>query len=185
MSFLHITHEGKKATIHLDDGKSDLLDRYVDVDAGSMCYTMGKQIAGKPIDPNGKTGKEIIRIAEYWVNNPDTKWSTPLFSDTDKSGCFVATAAYGSSFIKEIRVLCCIRDNILSQNRLGIMFVQFYYLISPPISKFVATHPSFASAIRYVISGFSKYNLFLLKWHCRKSNHFMNLNCRIKTELVI
>lgn len=176
MSFLHITHGGKKATIHLGDGKSDLLDRFVNLDTGSMYYTMGKQIAGKPINPNGKTGKEIIRIAEYWVNNPDTKWSTPLFSGTDKSGCFVATAAYGSSSTKEIGVLCCIRDNILSQNRLGIMFVQFYYVISPPISKFVANHPFFASAIRYLISGFNKYYLFLLKWHCHKSNHFMRLN---------
>ena len=121
MSFLHITHKGKKATIHLEDGKSDLLDRYIDADSGAMYYTMGKQISGKPINPNGKTGKEILRIAEYWVNNPETKWSTPFFSGTTKSDCFIATAAFGSSFTKEIQVLCCLRDNVLSQNRIGIM----------------------------------------------------------------
>lgn len=173
MSFLHITHKGKKATIHLEDGKSDLLDRYIDADSGAMYYTMGKQISGKPINPNGKTGKEILRIAEYWVNNPETKWSTPFLSGTTKSDCFIATAAFGSSFTKEIQVLCCLRDNVLSQNRIGIMFVRSYYVISPSISKFVAQHPISASVVRYLLSGFNKYGLFLIKWYCRRTEQIM------------
>lgn len=171
MSFLHITHKGKKATIQLDDGKSDLLDRYVDVDTGYMYYTMGKQISQKTIDPNGKTGKEIQKIADYWVNNPDTKWKTPLFSGSQNSGCFIATAAYGTSFTDEIRTLCNIRDIILSKNRIGVNIVRIYYLISPPVAKFVAKHTLVASFVRYLISGTNKYNLSLLKWYCRKSHH--------------
>ena len=176
MSFLHITHKGKKATIYLEDGKSDLLDRYVDVDSGAMYYTIGKQITGKPINPNGKTGIEILRIAKYWVNNPETEWSTALFSGGGKSDCFIATAAYGSTFTSEIKLLCYLRDNILFKNRTGILFVRFYYAISPSISRIVASHLFLASSIRYFISGLHKYNLLVLKWHCRKRNHFMRLN---------
>ena len=176
MSFLHIAHNGKKATVHLDDGKSDLLDRYIDFDTGYIYYTMGKQISGKTIDPNGKTGKEIQRIAEYWVNNPDTKWSTSLFSGGQNSGCFIATAAYGCSFGKEIRTLFDVRDIILCKNQIGINIVKTYYLFSPPIAKIVAKHSLLAAVVRHLISGLDKYNLSLLKWHCHKNGHFMRLN---------
>ena len=82
LKFLHIIYNNRKASIYLEDGKSDLLDRYVNLDDGSMYYTMGKQIGGKPIDPDGKLGQELLRIADYWINNPDTDWK-PLLS----SGC--------------------------------------------------------------------------------------------------
>lgn len=175
MSFLHIIHKGKKATIHIDDGKSDLLDRYVDVDTGDLYYTMGKQIGGKPINPNGKTGKEIMRIAQYWVNNPDTKWSPQLFGGAKGSDCFIATAAYGYAFAPEINTLCNIRDHILLRTRLGKIIIRTYYLISPPVATFVANTSFFASVIRYIISGLNKYCLMLLRWHCNKTKHLHQL----------
>ena len=176
MSFLHIMHNGKKATIHIDDGKSDLLDRYVDVDTGYMYYTMGKQIGGKPINPNGKIGKEIMRIAQYWVNNPDTRWSPQLFGGGKSSACFIATAAYGYPFAPEINTLCNVRDMILRKSRVGKLSVNIYYMISLPISRLVAKTTLFASVIRHIISGMHKYCLMLLRWHCHKTKHFERLD---------
>lgn len=63
MSRLHVTQNGQKKTFHLKDGK-DILDRFVNLDTGSMYYFMGKQIAGKPINPNGALGKKLRRIAD-------------------------------------------------------------------------------------------------------------------------
>lgn len=64
MSYMHITYGGSKQTIYLSDGKSALLDRYINLDTGGMYYTMGRQIAGKPINPNGVIGKKITKIAK-------------------------------------------------------------------------------------------------------------------------
>jgi len=73
MSFLHIIYQGRTATIYLEDGQG-LLDRYVNMDTGQMSYTMGKQIGGKPINPDGQLGRKLIRIADDWIDNPSTEW---------------------------------------------------------------------------------------------------------------
>ena len=63
MSYLHVTKNGTTKTFWIEDGKSALLDRYINFDAGEMYYTMGKQIAGKPINPNSSLGKKLINTA--------------------------------------------------------------------------------------------------------------------------
>jgi hypothetical protein len=68
MSFLHVTKHGKTAVFSIADGKSDLLDRFVNLDTGQMYYFMGKQISGKPINPNGALGQKLLRTAEELMN---------------------------------------------------------------------------------------------------------------------
>ena len=169
MSFLHITYKGREATIYWEDGKSDLLDRYVNYDTGAIYYTMGKQISGKPIDPEGKVGREILQITDYWVNNPETQWSTPIFSHNHKSGCFIASAAFGTSHRSEIVILSAIRDSILTQSALGMLFVRFYYFISPSIARFVSITPCSALFITSTISRLNQNLRKLLIRHCKKN----------------
>ena len=52
-----------------------------------------------------------------------------------KSGCFVATACYDNYDAPEVLVLRAYRDEYLLTNWLGILFVKFYYFISPPLAK--------------------------------------------------
>lgn len=56
------------------------------------------------------------------------------------SGCFIATAAYGSYLDPHVMVLRNFRDNVLLQSELGASFVTFYYKYSPPIADFIAQH---------------------------------------------
>lgn len=51
------------------------------------------------------------------------------------SGCFIATATYGTPMAWEIEVLRNWRDYVLLKNKIGIFLVDVYYSISPPIAK--------------------------------------------------
>lgn len=70
MSWLHVTQNDRKKTFYLKDGK-DILDRFVNLDTGYMYYFMGKQIAGKPIKPNGMLGRKLQRLSVDLMNRPE------------------------------------------------------------------------------------------------------------------
>ncbi|MCF8255796.1 MAG: hypothetical protein K9J84_14560 [Bacteroidia bacterium] len=54
------------------------------------------------------------------------------------SGCFIASAVYGTPYASEVALLKEFRDNWLLNFRLGKIFVAFYYWISPPIANQIA-----------------------------------------------
>jgi len=60
-----------------------------------------------------------------------------LDSRTADSGCFIATAAYGTPQAEEIDRLREFRDDVLLQNILGTLFVGAYYRLSPPIAEWI------------------------------------------------
>lgn len=56
-------------------------------------------------------------------------------------GCFIATAAYGSSLAPEIDVLRSFREDILRPTHFGQWFIQFYEKFSPPMADWIARKP--------------------------------------------
>lgn len=70
MSWLHVTQNDRKKTFYLKDGKN-ILDRFVNLDTGYMYYFMGKQLAGKPIKPNGTLGRKLQKLAVDLMNRPE------------------------------------------------------------------------------------------------------------------
>jgi hypothetical protein len=68
--------------------------------------------------------------------------------DSSGSGCFIATAAYGSYFEKHVQVLRNFRDAYLMTNDWGRAFVGFYYRHSPAIADVIANHSGLRAAVR-------------------------------------
>lgn len=64
------------------------------------------------------------------------------------SGCFIATAAYGSEFAMEVRVLREWRDTKLLTSRVGRSFVRAYYLASPRLAGFIRERPRLRAWVR-------------------------------------
>ncbi|MFP3880323.1 MAG: CFI-box-CTERM domain-containing protein, partial [Dehalococcoidia bacterium] len=62
--------------------------------------------------------------------------------------CFIATAAYGTSRSEEVQILRQFRDGYLLTNAVGKAFVDFYYMLSPPIARFIDEHPGFKPIVR-------------------------------------
>jgi hypothetical protein len=64
------------------------------------------------------------------------------------TGCFIATAAYGTPMAEEIQILRDFRDQYLVTNPVGEALVEFYYNVSPPIAEFITEHPSLRPMVR-------------------------------------
>jgi hypothetical protein len=78
----------------------------------------------------GRAGKRIQRRAAGKMTGKALKGS----------GCFIATACYGSSMADEVQLLEQFRDKYLVTNIPGILFVDAYYTVSPLCAEFITRH---------------------------------------------
>lgn len=68
-----------------------------------------------------------------------------------KRGCFIATAAYGTPFAREIRVLRDFRDKVLCGGRIDLSFAKFYYSVSPTLANFIERRDTLRSILRCIL----------------------------------
>ncbi len=72
------------------------------------------------------------------------------------SGCFIATAAYGSPMESEVRYLRAFRDEYLLKNSAGRWLVKMYYRYSPALATHIKTNENLKSIVRGLLSPFIK-----------------------------
>jgi hypothetical protein len=70
---------------------------------------------------------------------------------TTLSGCFIATAAYGTPLASQINVLRKLRDRALLPSPLGQLAVAAYYSLSPPIAAAISSDERLRAAARSLV----------------------------------
>jgi hypothetical protein len=55
-------------------------------------------------------------------------------------GCFIATACFESPRSPEVELLRNFRDEVLLKSLAGKIFVKIYYMLSPPVARFISRH---------------------------------------------
>ena len=81
----------------------------------------------------------------------DTDYAT---TGNDDSGCFIATAAYGSLMEPHVRILRDFRDRFLTTSAIGKEFLNLYYRYSPPIAHFIKQHDTIRFMVRWSLLPF-------------------------------
>lgn len=102
-------------------------------------------------DPTPGVIHDPVVIASFGATSTGTG-TTPPPSSGGGSGCFIATAAFGSYLDPHVMALRHFRDNVLLQSELGTEFVKFYYKYSPPIADFIAQHDALRLIMRLVLT---------------------------------
>lgn len=93
------------------------------------------------------------------------KLSTGLYSDYSNqalaahpkkpggsSGCFIATAAWGSPWSREVTSLRRFRDQVLLESAPGRLFVAGYYRVSPPLARLIEGHDRCRAVVRWLLT---------------------------------
>lgn len=84
-------------------------------------------------------------------------------SNSSKSGCFIATATYGTPFAEEINILRYWRDNFLLKHLFGRLFIKMYYTISPPIADFISKRDRMKGIVRAMLNPYVNFLKYLYK----------------------
>jgi len=79
--------------------------------------------------------------------NPANPGGEPLVY----TGCFIATAAYGTPTAEQIDVLREFRDAVLLESTAGSQFVVLYYRLSPPVADFIARSDFLRTLVRELL----------------------------------
>jgi polyhydroxybutyrate depolymerase len=74
-----------------------------------------------------------------------------LVSEEEPGGCFIATAAYGTSTAEQLDVLREFRDVVLLESAVGSRLVDLYYQLSPPIADFISESSFVKTLVRELL----------------------------------
>ncbi|MFQ5826374.1 MAG: PKD domain-containing protein, partial [Dehalococcoidia bacterium] len=101
-----------------------------------------------PSHPYPSVGTYTVSLTVTGPGGSDTETKVNYINAT---GCFIATASYGTPSNQDIAALRSFRDSVLDQNPLGKAFINVYYSTSPPIASALAENEGLRTATRSLL----------------------------------
>jgi len=102
--------------------------------------------AGEDPDASNNSASLAVSVVATATNDPVG------LNATAGSGCFIATAAYGSYLDPNVITLRNFRDDVLLRSEIGTALVHFYYSVSPPIAAYISQNESLRTATRWALT---------------------------------
>jgi hypothetical protein len=101
-----------------------------------------------PIFPDiAKKAEAFARTAK----NPNVVRNMMKNLKIGKSGCFIATSAFESTYAPEVLQLRIFREAVLRKTSIGRKFIVLYYRLSPALAEKLDSFPSLKGAVRLQI----------------------------------
>tara|TARA_X000001316_G_C908953_1_gene24804 strand:- start:11 stop:592 length:582 start_codon:yes stop_codon:yes gene_type:complete len=96
--------------------------------------------------------EEAIKLLEkaHAINPRDITIESNL-NGLKSSGCFIATAAFGSPLVSEINTLRVWRKEVLLPTLMGRLFVRSYNRLSPPIADAISKNHFAKTTVRFIL----------------------------------
>jgi len=114
-------------------------------------------------------GQGILTLTDNGAGDADPRLGVirdtggPVSSGGSSSGCFIATAAFGSYLHPYVEVLTSFRDKFLNTHAAGRSFVAWYYRISPPVADAIRTNETAKAAVKILLIPLIGFGLLCLK----------------------
>jgi len=165
----------KDVTFQWDANTENDLDHYVvgwgtsslppyannseDIDKGTTTYTLyGLDLdqyvyyfVVKAFDTEGLESDWSDVVSSNGSTPPPIQPPPSSSPSSSGSGCFIATAAYGSNMDCHVIILKEFRDKRLVTNPIGHSIVDVYYKFSPPVADYLHNHPFARAIVRYAL----------------------------------
>ena len=96
--------------------------------------------AAVKVNPENEEAARHLVSAQEWLSDAEraTQTGSEKPSGSGGSGCFVATATYGSATAAEVALFRRFRDGVLLRSGGGRLIVRLYYRVSPPLAVAIA-----------------------------------------------
>lgn len=132
-----------------------LVDSAINVHNNSLARMMKANLLTE-INQKEQAIQELNYIIANFSDDEETYFEARQMKDSlenppKKSGCFIATAAYGSPIAPEVMIFRQYRDETLLNSKLGTFFVQIYYCLSPPLASLISKRKILRAVVRNVI----------------------------------
>jgi len=127
-------------------------------DAGSGAGDLAVSAAITELSPNTTYHCRLTATNSYGTSYGEDNTFTTLAvvevvnqavtDSSGSSGCFIATAAFGSPMQPYVKILREFRNQILLNNSIGKSLVNLYYKYSPPMADCISRHDNLRAMIR-------------------------------------
>jgi hypothetical protein len=111
--------------------------------------TLAVSELSEPADPVAYGTAQISGPSPEVSSTPQPVVAFPPLEDT--GGCFIATAAYGSSLAPQVDVLRTLRERYLRPYALGGVMIRVYETWSPPIADVIRSSDALRFAVRALL----------------------------------